>query len=271
MAFLGNQDRIPFKFTILGKIIEFFRLLYIFTAQEARGTSGNFILTIVLRVLTMATLMAGFYLLMSVTGLRNMGGRTDRLLFIMIGIFLFLIHIRTFMLSKGGLDPNSGMNVHPPVTPLLELFSAALGQLYINLISIFIIGLAIHVFWMPLEVDDPVSLFIAVFWTWLSGIAIGAVFSGLGAFIPVFNMIGQMMIRRVNMLFSGKMFAANTLPPSLIPFFIWNPLFHTIDQGRGAAFRNYVPKYTSIEYVMWFTFVAFVIALLLFHARKKLL
>ena len=271
MAFTGDSDRIPFRFTTLGKVLEFFRLLYVFTAHNARGTQRNALVAILLRIVVMASLGAAFFVIMSVTGIRNMGGRTDQIWLLLTGLFLFFIHIGTFKTAMTGLDPNSGMNVHPPVTPLLELFSSALGQLYINIIAIGVIGLAIHVLFIELEVDNLRGVFVAVFWTWLSGVAIGTVFSGLSAFIPVFQTIGQVLMRRANMIFSGKMFAANTLPPAVIPFFIWNPLFHTIDQCRGAVFRNYVPRYTSIEYPMWFTFVAFVIALLLFHARKKLL
>jgi ABC-type polysaccharide/polyol phosphate export permease len=33
--------------------------------------------------------------------------------------------------------------------------------------------------------------------------------------------------------------------------FIWNPLFHIIDQARGFVFINYNPHYTSISYPIY--------------------
>ena len=148
MAFAGDNEKLPFKYTTVGRIIEFFRLLYISTAHNARGSSRNAFLAILTRVMTMVLMGATFYILMSITGLRNMTGRTDFILFLMSGIFLFLIHIRTFRQNIGIFEPNSPMSVHAPITPLLSLFSNGASQLYINIISILIIGTA-FIFWSP--------------------------------------------------------------------------------------------------------------------------
>ena len=50
------------------------------------------------------------------------------------------------------------------------------------------------------------------------------------------------LFQRANMIASGKMFVANTLTPKMLALFDWNPLFHTIDQGRGFIFLNYTPR-----------------------------
>ena len=71
-------------------------------------------------------------------------------------------------------------------------------------------------------------------------------------FVVAFTLIYQ----RANMIASGKMFVANTLPGYMLAMFDWNPLFHIIYQSRGFAFINYNPRYTHWEY-------AFVIGLVL--------
>ena len=48
--------------------------------------------------------------------------------------------------------------------------------------------------------------------------------------------------QRANMIASGKMFVANSLPQRCSRCFDWNPLFHAIDQCRGFAFVNYFPR-----------------------------
>ena len=65
------------------------------------------------------------------------------------------------------------------------------------------------------------------------------------------------------------MFLANTMPTSLLVFFTWNPLFHTIDQARGHMFLNYHPRYTSVEYPIKVALVCILIGLMAeFYTRK---
>ena len=59
------------------------------------------------------------------------------------------------------------------------------------------------------------------------------------------------LYRRVQMLASGKMFVANTLPPVVLAMFDWNPLFHIIDQVRGYMFNNYFPRNSDLEYPIY--------------------
>jgi len=54
------------------------------------------------------------------------------------------------------------------------------------------------------------------------------------------------------MVASGKMFVANMLPGSMLVMFDWNPLFHAIDQARGAVFINYTPRFTDPDFPLWF-------------------
>jgi len=75
---------------------------------------------------------------------------------------------------------------------------------------------------------------------------------------------------RANMIASGKMFVANTMPHHFLVFFNWNPLFHTIDQARGAAFINYTPHVTSMMYPVYFSVALLVIGMMAeFFARQN--
>ena len=71
------------------------------------------------------------------------------------------------------------------------------------------------------------------------------------------------------MIASGKMFVANSMPTSKLAFFDWNPLFHTIDQGRGFIFLNYFPHYSSISYPLTVTAVLMVVGLMGEHYTRK--
>ena len=74
---------------------------------------------------------------------------------------------------------------------------------------------------------------------------------------------------RLNMIASGKMFVANTLPGYMRDMFDWNPLFHIIDQSRGFVFLNYEPRYSSVMYAIYMGIIFLVIGLLgEFYTRR---
>jgi len=79
-----------------------------------------------------------------------------------------------------------------------------------------------------------------------------------------------MVFRWVNMLASGKMFVANTLPSFMLVTFDWNTLFHCVDQVRGMMFINYSPMHSNFSYPLKVALVAVVLGLMgEFSTRKR--
>ena len=66
------------------------------------------------------------------------------------------------------------------------------------------------------------------------------------------------------------LFLANTLPSSVLPYFLWNPLFHAIDQARGFAFINYNPMNTWLYYPLIFSLCVIIVGMLgEFYTRNR--
>ncbi|MEO0342502.1 MAG: ABC transporter permease [Pseudomonadota bacterium] len=270
MTYFDQGQKLPFKYTVLGRILEFFRLVWVVTINKSRQGSSNALKAMLMRSLQMVVMMAAFYALISVTGLRSMSVRGDFMLFLASGIFLLFLHLGGLNSAMGIGDTEHGANVHAPVTPLLNLVSSALSQLHTNVITIAVILLLIHLLIEPVKIDNLQKVAAACGVTLLSGMAIGSVIGGIGSFIPLVKKFAPMVFMRVNMVFSGKMFAANSLPISMIPFFWWNPLFHCIDQARDGIFVNYTAKHTTLAYPLWLSFGLFALGFMLMHASKKL-
>ena len=83
---------------------------------------------------------------------------------------------------------------------------------------------------------------------WFSGLCVGLNFLALKPWFPQFSRVATQIYSRANMIASGKMFLANTLPSTMLAMFDWNPLFHIIDQARGFTFVNYNPHYSNTLY-----------------------
>ena len=126
-----------------------------------------------------------------------------------------------------------------------------------------------HVAFTPVVIEDPVGAFGMLLLAWFTGVAVGMVFLALKPWLPELVGVLTMLYMRANMIASGKMFVANSLPGSMLVLFDWNPLFHAIDQNRGFVFINYNPHFSSISYPLYVGLALILIGLMgEFYTRR---
>lgn len=246
-------------------------LIFHATVRDVRKSDGNAILGLIRNVLTMVVMLAAFYALFSLLGIKSAAIRGDFMLYLMSGIFLFMTHIKALgaVSSTGG--PNEGMMQHAPMNTFVVVISAALGTLYIQILSISTILFLYHVFLNPIVIDQPLGALGIFILAWFTGVGVGMIFLAIQPWFPKFSQLATRIYQRANMITSGKMFVANQLPGWMLALFDWNPLFHCIDQMRGYVFINYNPVNSSITYPIKVTVVLIMIGLMgEFYARKNL-
>lgn len=244
-------------------------LIYHGAVRRIRKTNGNAVVGLLMNIMQTVIFVAAFYVLFAVLGLRSAAVRGDFLLYLMSGIFLFLTFNKTMSAVLGSEGPASPMMQHAPMNTIVAIGSAALGTLYIQVLSMLCIGFVYHVAVTPITIYDPIGAFGMLLLSWFSGLSFGLVLLAMKPWFPGFVNIISMVYQRVNMIASGKMFLANTLPGYMLAMFDWNPLFHCIDQARGFTFINYNPHFTSIEYPFYVSIALVMIGLMgEFYTRK---
>lgn len=245
-------------------------VVYHAAVHNLRKKHGNALVGLFMTVAQTLILVAVFFVLFSVLGIRGAAIRGDFLLYIMTGIFLFLCHIKAMSAVISSEGPTSPLMKHAPMNTIVAIFSAALGALYIQLLSLFVVLFLYHTIWTPLEVYQPLGALSMLLLAWFSGVAIGMVFLAIKPWFPEFVQITSQIYMRANMIASGKMFVANTLPGYMLQFFDWNPLFHTIDQARGYSFINYNPLFSNWQYALYVSIACMVIGLMgEFYTRQR--
>jgi ABC-type polysaccharide/polyol phosphate export permease len=244
-------------------------LVYHSVVRSVRKTHNNAIMAIVMNMLQAVMFVAAFYVMFSILGLRGAAIRGDFLVYIMTGIFLYLTHTKSLGAVVGSEGPASPMMQHAPMTTVIAIASAAVGALYIQVLSLFMILFIYHVAFTPLEIEQPVAAFGMLLISWFTGCALGLVLLSIKPWFPTFVSLFSTVYQRANMIASGKMFLANTLPGFMLAMFDWNPLFHAIDQARGFSFINYNPRYSNWEYAFWVGLILLMIGLMgEFYTRK---
>lgn len=246
---------------------EFLTLVYHSTVRDVRKSKGNAIQALVMEVLQAATVVIFFYVLITFLGMRGVAVRGSFVLYVLTGVFLFLTHNKAIS-AVGGGGPVNPMLQHVPVTTFLLIISGAFSALYVQILAVLVISFVANVIIDPFTVYNLKLVSLCFMLAWFSGVAIGIIFLSLRPFFPSTVTIIEQVYKRANMIFSGKMFLANTMPGYMLPFFTWNPLFHTIDQARGAAFVNYTPHYTSMTYPIYLSLTFICIGLMMEHYSR---
>lgn len=245
-------------------------LIYHSIVREIRKDHRNAVVGLIMNMMQTIVFVTAFYFMFTVLGLKGTAIRGDFLLYIMSGIFLFLTHTKAMAAVLKAEGPSSAMMKHAPMNTIVSITSAAIASLYIQLLSMAVVLYLYHVIFGPITIHDPVGAMGMILLAWFSGVAVGIIFSSLKPWFPGFISIASSIYARANMIASGKMFVANTMPGVLLAMFDWNPLFHAIDQARGFVFINYNPHYSTISYPMKVSIVLIMVGLMLeFYTRKN--
>ncbi len=244
-------------------------LIYHSTARNIRKSHGNPLIGLIMSMMQSIVMITAFFFMFSILGMRGSAVRGDFLIYIMSGIFLFLTHTKAMGAVAGAEGPTSAMMQHAPMNTIIAISAAALSALYTELLALGVILLIYHIAVTPIEIDNWIGLFGMLLLAWFSGVAVGMVFFAAKPWVPGLVGIATTVYSRANMIASGKMFLANTMPGYLLAMFDWNPLFHCIDQARGFAFINYNPHFSSIEYPIYVSLTLIMVGLMgEFYTRK---
>jgi ABC-type polysaccharide/polyol phosphate export permease len=245
-------------------------LIFHSAIHQVRKSNGNAVMGLVMNIVQILVfILVLYFLLYLLGGSAPRISRADRMLYMMSGIMMFMTHVKTMSAVSGADGPTSAMMKHSPMNTIVAIAAAALSSLYLQVLSVTVILYFYHCAFGPITIEDPVGMSAMFLLSWASGIAIGMIIRAATPWAPDFFGIVALVYKRANMIASGKMFVANAMPSHILAYFDWNPLFHTVDQGRGFIFLNYFPHYSSIEYAVKVTIVCFIIGLMGEHFTRR--
>ena len=119
-----------------GRALAMAEVVFHVTARKVRAKHNNAFIAIGQNMLQAVIFVAAFYVMFSVLGLRSSAVRGDFLLYMMSGIFLFMVHTKTVGAVVGAEGPTSPMMLHAPMNTIVAIVAAALSVLYIQVLDL---------------------------------------------------------------------------------------------------------------------------------------
>lgn len=244
--------------------------IYHVTVRGVRQTHGNALIAIFMNMFQSIMFVLAFYMMAFFVPYFGGGIRGDFMVYILSGVFLYMTHIKAMGAVAGADGPTSQMMQHAPMNTAVSICAAAMGALYIQILSVAAILFVYHSVVTPVEIHDWFGCFAMMGLAWFTGVSLGIVVMALKPWAPTTMNIVNNIYQRLNMVASGKMFVANLMPSKTLIFFSWNPLFHAIDQMRGFAFLNYTPHNSWLMYPVYFGVGFLVLGMMIeFYTRKR--
>ncbi len=189
-------------------------------------------------------------------------------LYILTGVGCYMLHNKIVQELS---NPEADRNLMPllAVSPGIMIFGKLLHTIYMQIMIVLLFSAGIWVYYGGFKIDQPYM----VLWIfWLCAAWSAAMSMCLYSIVPVWPNVFKklvMVYRRLGVITSGKMVPGNVLSGAFHGMFAWNPLYHCIDQIRGAVFVNYTPFNSSISYPVNATIIAASASVLLYVGLKR--
>lgn len=240
------QQSVPVQ-SLAVSISAYVALISALTVRDLRTEHRNASLGILLSVAQPVAAGFIFYLFSEVMGLRPTPIRGDAATFLVLGFLMFFLHTRT-VAAVGGAIKKDMMN-HQRATPFLFICVKAFALLYKSLFAVailLVLNLLARDLWV---MQDGLTFLTTMLAAWIGGVAVGTLMMALHFYVSWAALVQTLYVR--TMFFtSGVFFVANGPASGLRDFLGWNPLFHLLDQMRGAVFLNYTARTTDLGYAI---------------------
>ena len=250
-------------------LVSMWSVVYVTAVQNVRKEHRIPLMSLVNAVMKSLIFVLSFVLMFEILGMRAAAIRGDFIIYLMTGIFMFMTHLAAIGAVSNAPSPASPLMQHGPMTPTVAILGAALGSLYTQILSVFILLAGYYLAFEHFVIYDWIGCLLMFLLAWGSGVAIGIVVYSAQPWAPGFFKLLATFYQRITMLASGKMFVANMMPAFVINMFDWNPLFHIIDQTRGYAFVNYSPRNSGLTVPLLITAACIVIGLITQYYTSK--
>lgn len=151
--------------------------------------------------------------------------------------------------------------------PRVTRFDLMIAQLIAEIAAkTFVFILLLFFFWSvgvnPSTPSDPIICMAATILTAALGLGVGFINGNISTFIPSWMYIYAIIARGL-MVLSGIILRPDSIPVSIRPYVVWNPLFQSVTLFRSGFYENFPVFLLDVDYLLIVTLAILAIGMLL--------
>ncbi|MDO5606806.1 MAG: ABC transporter, partial [Paracoccus sp. (in: a-proteobacteria)] len=148
-------------------------LIYHLTVYKLRKGERNAITGLAMIIFQAVLLVTVFYVFFYLMGLRTSPIRGNLIVYIMTGIFMFMVNNASIQTITGAESSISALMKHGPMNPAITICASALSVLYQQAIAAGVLLFATNHFIAPIELESLLGCIAMFLLSWFSGCCIG--------------------------------------------------------------------------------------------------
>ena len=213
----------------------------------------------------MVTLFVAVFSAMKADTIANMPLVT----FMITGIVPFSLFKDTFAQMQNAVTGNRNLLGFPQVTTFDVIVARGLLDAAIILCVFVIMLMLARVFGFEWRCEDPLGVLAVCALITLLGMGMGFLFASLTPIVPSLKQVASLLFGRPLFLTSGLFFVAESVPPPVRDWLLWNPLLHMMELMRDRFFFEFATPHGSWGYAFTVSIGVFASGLLVHQAVRK--
>lgn len=191
------------------------------------------------------------------------------IVFMIAGFVPFTIFRDTMSQIIGAISSNHSLLAFPQVTTFDVIVARALLELAVLICVFAILLLVAAAFGNDIRVEKPLGVLAACGLLSISGLGIGFVVASLSPIVPSVRQFVTAVLGRPLFLSSGLFYVAESLPPTVREWLLYNPILHMIELVRSSYFIEFESRHASWSYATSCAFTVLAFGLLFHQALRK--
>lgn len=242
------------------------RVINALVLRETKSRYGEHKLGFLWAIVEPLAVISVFVAFFSLTRTQNPGGMPV-VLFVITGFVPFMI-FRDTMQLQSAIVQNRNLIAFPQVTTFDVIIAKAILEIAV-LSSVFVVLITLaHILGQEVRIENPLGVLSACLLLGLFGLGAGFVFASLAPIIPSMRQVSAVVLGRPLFFGSGLFFTADSLPPVVREWLLYNPLLHMIELGRSAFFHEFETSHGDWQYAVICTICALALGLVVHQALR---
>lgn len=186
--------------------------------------------------------------------------------YMMMGILGFGLFRETWNRMQGAIESSRTLLAFPQVTTFDVILARGLLEVAVGL---FTIGFLLYMAFLlghDIRVEHPLGVLAVLGLLAMLGLGMGFLFAGLSPLVPSVNQLTAQALGRPLYFSSGLFFHAETLPPQVRDYLLWNPVLHMTELLRSEFFEGFETLYGSWSYAILWSLSSLALGLLVHQA-----
>ncbi len=191
-------------------------------------------------------------------------------LFMITGFVPFMMFRDPMNQMQGAIVSNRSLIGFPQVTTFDVIVARSVLECAIlSMVFPVILILAQVVLGHSIRVENPLGVLAACALLMTLGTGIGFLFAALAPVMPSSRQVSTALLGRPLFFSSGLFFTAESLPPTIREWLLWNPILHMLELLRSAFFYEFESTHASWHYATVWAVGALAFGMLVHQALRR--